>query len=272
MKNKINIIRIVGSLLFGILLFYFQLPALNLKDPSFYGFLFIVLIFYLVTSSIKIIDVSNIITNVKKVPKNIIYIFGGVFGSFIIIMMINLICSPLFNSNSWANRITIVEDAVFTDDVNEVDFSQVPLLDKMSSQKLGDRVMGQMSELVSQYSVSNLYTQINYNDSIIRVTPLEYADAIKWFTNRKDGIVGYITVDSVDGESKLVRLDKGMKYSPSDAVDSTKRAKIIASSQIYLKNYEFNRQPRFDIIEVYFKDDEPIKINHIENAFDSQGI
>jgi len=72
-----------------------------------------------------------------------------------------------------------------------------------------------MSELVSQYSVSNQYTQINYNDSIMRVTPLEYADAIKWLTNRKNGIVGYITVNSVTGESKLVKLDKGMKYSTS---------------------------------------------------------
>ena len=178
-------------------MFYFQLPALNLKDPSFYGFLFIVLIFYLVTSSIKIIDVSNIITNVKKVPKNIIYIFGGIFGSFIIIMMINLICSPLFNSNSWANRITIVEDAVFTDDVNEVDFSQVPLLDKLSSQKLGDRVMGQMSELVSQFYVSDLYTQINYNNEIVRVTPLEYNGLIKWFNNKKNGTKGVHTLGPI---------------------------------------------------------------------------
>lgn len=100
---------------------------------------------------------------------------------------------------------------------------------------------------------------------------------------------GYIIVEGnyhcKFGEIDIVAEDKkyvvfvevktrseGMKYSPSDAVDSTKRAKIIASSQIYLKNYEFKRQPRFDIIEVYFQNDEPVKVNHIENAFDSQGI
>jgi len=215
MKNKLNLIRIVGTLLFGILLYYFQLPALNLKDPSFYIYLFIVLIFYLVTSSIKIIDVSNIITDVKKVPKNIVFIFGGIFGCFLIITIINLICSPLFNSNSWANRITVVEGAVFTDDVKEVDFSQVPLLDKMSSQKLGDRVMGQMSELVSQFYVSDLYTQINYNNEIVRVTPLEYNGLIKWFNNKKNGTKGYIKVNSVDGKTELVKLENGMKYMPS---------------------------------------------------------
>ena len=89
------------------------------------------------------------------------------------------------------------------------------LLDKDSSQKLGDRVMGQMSELVSQFYVSELYTQINYNDEIIRVTPLEYSSMIKYFTNKKEGIPAYITVDSVDGEARLNRLSKGMKYMPS---------------------------------------------------------
>ena len=64
---------------------------------------------------------------------------------------------------------------------------------------------------------------------------------------------------------------ENMKYAPSDAVDAVKRAKIIASSQIYLMKYEEKRQPRFDIIEVYFENDEPVKINHIENAFDANG-
>ena len=75
--------------------------------------------------------------------------------------------------------------------------------------------MGQATQWVSQYYVSDLYTQINYNDSIIRVTPIEYAGIIKYFANRKEGIKGYITVDSVDGSANLVTLDKGMKYMPS---------------------------------------------------------
>jgi len=123
--------------------------------------------------------------------------------------------SPFFNSKAYYNRINITEDAEFVDDVGQVDFNALPLLDKASSQKLGDRVMGQMPELVSQFDVSNLYTQINFNNSIVRVTPLEYNGMIKYFTNRKDGIKGYITVNSVTGESDLVKLEQGMKYMPS---------------------------------------------------------
>ena len=62
---------------------------------------------------------------------------------------------------------------------------------------------------------------------------------------------------------------ENMKYAPADAVDIAKRTKIITSSQLFMKNYQVNKQPRYDIIEVYFQNDEPIKLNHIENAFDS---
>jgi len=75
--------------------------------------------------------------------------------------------------------------------------------------------MGGMSELVSQYDVSSEYTQINYNDEIIRVTPLEYHGFIKWITNRGKGITGYITVNSNNGKAKLVKLKDGLKYAPS---------------------------------------------------------
>ena len=64
---------------------------------------------------------------------------------------------------------------------------------------------------------------------------------------------------------------ENMKFSPADAVDYFKRNKIIATSQLYLKEHQSDKQPRFDIIEVYFENDEPVRINHIENAFDAKG-
>lgn len=60
-------------------------------------------------------------------------------------------------------------------------------------------------------------------------------------------------------------------FSPADAVDFSKRSKLISSANLFLKNYDIKRQPRFDIIEVYFLDDEPSGLNHIEGAFDGTG-
>ena len=124
------------------------------------------------------------------------------------ILLINFVLSPLFNSKSYVNRIDVL-DGEFIKDISLVDFNSLPLLDKDSSQKLGDRVMGQIPELVSQFYVSDLYTQINYNSSVIRVTPLEYDGMIKYFSNRNDGVMGYISVDSVSGEAKLIKLQDG---------------------------------------------------------------
>lgn len=64
---------------------------------------------------------------------------------------------------------------------------------------------------------------------------------------------------------------ENMKYSPADAVDFFKRNKIIAASQLYLKENQSDKQPRFDIIEVYFENNEPVRLNHIEGAFDAKG-
>lgn len=214
-----RILNIIITLVLGASLYYFTLPALNLNNIGFYFFIgFLIIIFTLLESiekNKKVLFRKGKLINANVLSEPMIYGFIAVFGMFIIIIVVNFICSPLFNAKSYQTRISVNENGNFTEDIKEVDFNQLPLLDKSSSQVLGDRVMGQMSELVSQYRVSDLYTQINYNNSILRVTPLEYADEIKWFTNRKNGIVGYITVDSVTGESILVRLDKGMKYSTS---------------------------------------------------------
>ena len=214
-KNKIWLIRILIIFLFAFILYYVSLPALNIHSPEFYMYLFMVLACYIVTSILSLADGGRVVNKLRDLPKNTLIIVGSVMAVFILIILVNIICSPIFNSKSWANRITILEDTSFTDDISEVDFSKVPLLDKDSSQKLGDRVMGQMSELVSQYYVSDLYTQINYNNEIVRVTPIEYNGFIKWLNNMNHGVLGYIKVNSVTGKSELVKLDKGMKYMPS---------------------------------------------------------
>src|SRR5574344_334533 len=203
------------TLLIGVVLYYFILPPLNLSSIEFYNFIFIIVMIFMglyILPSKSLLRGKNINDDIIKPVK----IVGTVFVvGIILIILINGVLSPIFNSKSYASRITVNEDATFTSDVKPVDFNNIPLLDKDSSQKLGDRVMGQLSDLVSQFYVSDLYTQINYKDSIVRVTPLEYNGFIKYLTNHKDGVAGYITVNSVNGEANLTKLDNGMKYVPS---------------------------------------------------------
>ncbi len=209
---KKNIICLVITLVIGFLEFYTFLPPINLQSMGFWGFLISLLVVYGVCSVLFCIDNKGRLQKIGKGPK---ITFGATLGIIAVIIVINVILSPMFQSSKYANRIVIDENADFISDVSEVNFKQLPLLDKDSSSKLGDRTMGQMPEMVSQYYVSDLYTQINYNDEIVRVTPLEYNGLFKFFKNHNTGVTGFITVNSVSGESNLIKVEEGMKYMPS---------------------------------------------------------
>lgn len=224
--KKSTILRIIVTLFLTMFFYYFMLPPLNLSAIEFWAFLVFILAIYLMTSILALKELPQTIINkfTKKDKKGLIYLLIPVV--FLLIIIINFINSPLFMAKSYHNRITINEDGDFIKDVKPVDFKSLPLLDKDSSQKLGDRVMGQMPELVSQFYVSDLYTQINYNNDIVRVTPLEYNGLFKWLANKSDGVKGYITVNSVTGEATLEKLSQGMKYMPSAYFNSNLYRKL----------------------------------------------
>ena len=207
-----KLISLFITLVLGFGLYYLFLPPINLSSFGFWLFLFVLAFIYGFISLLLRFDLKF---DSLKSYWDIIGCIGFIGLSLVGILFVNFLLSPIFNSKAYKNRIVIDDSVSFTEDIGLVDFNSLPLLDKDSSQKLGDRVMGQMPELVSQFYVSDLYTQINYNNNVIRVTPLEYDGIIKYFSNRKDGIKGYISVDSVSGEAKLIKLDKGMKYMPS---------------------------------------------------------
>lgn len=215
--NKHNLINIAITLVFALVVYYFLLPPINVSAPAFWTFAFLIYGFYLLLSFASLVGFAtgNGNVNTLKISRGFKIMLSIIPIGICLIILINFVLSPLFNSSSYASRIDIIEGKDFATEVKPADFSRVPLLDKESTQKIGDRVMGEMTDLVSQFTVSNLYTQINYNDSIVRVTPLEYDGLIKYFTNRSKGITGYIIVDSTDGKANLIRLDKGMKYVPS---------------------------------------------------------
>ena len=215
--NKKHIISILITLVIAFILFYIFLPPLNIHTIDFWFFMIVNYIIYLIIDYCLIIGHGIAKSDFKelKLSKFNKIMLGVIPGVILLIIVVNFILSPIFCSRSYAKRIDITEGKVFEEEVKLVDFGKVPLLDKASTSKIGDRVMGEMTDLVSQFTVSDLYTQINYNNNIVRVTPLEYDGFIKYFTNRSKGITGYIIVDSVTGKAELKRLDKGMKYMPS---------------------------------------------------------
>ena len=171
---KKNFINILITVFIGLVLYYFMLPPINITSLLFWVYIIILLSVYFVISCFSLIETKIInrrqFNLVNKFNKSLIVLYS-IFTIIALIIIINIICSPLFNSKSYANRINVDDTKKFEEDVPLADFKTIPLLDKESSQKLGDRTMGTMPDLVSQFYVSDLYTQINYQDEIIRVTP-----------------------------------------------------------------------------------------------------
>ena len=216
MKKKVKnnvVLPIIIEIIIAFVAFYLFLPAINPTSFGFWAFvIFVIIESWFVSSASNLFSNITLVGKVKDLPKRTLYSILAVILIIASTIVINIIVGPIFNAKSYARRIIVDETGVFTEDVKEVDFTKVPLLDKASSEKVGDRIMGQYGEYVSQFYVSEEYTQINYNDDIIRVTPLEYDGFIKWLANKKNGIGAYITVNSVNGEVKLVKLESGMKY------------------------------------------------------------
>ena len=120
------------------------------------------------------------------------------------------------NAAKYANVLQTVEET-FADDIKEVNYSEIPVIDRSSAILLGNREMGSIPEYVSQFEVSNLYSQINYQGTPVRVSPLGYADLFKWFTNREGGIPAYALVNMTTQDAEIVRLeDSPIYYSQSE--------------------------------------------------------
>ena len=128
-----------------------------------------------------------------------------------------LLSQPFFPGN--AERYASVldtTDGVFAEDIEEVDYSEVPVIDRDSAILLGNRAMGSIPEYVSQFEIADTYSQINYNGRPVRVSPLAYADLFKWLSNRDSGIPAYVLVDMVTQEAEVVRLEQPILYSDSE--------------------------------------------------------
>ncbi len=97
-----------------------------------------------------------------------------------------------------------------------IDLKKIPLVDQNTAQQLGDKQIGRVQGLGSQFDINNEYLLINVKDSVYRVSPLEYQDFYKWFQNRDSGVPSYVSVNVNDSSDvELIDLNDGMKYVPS---------------------------------------------------------
>ena len=214
-KAKWYIIIASLLLIIGGIYYYITLPAINIHSAGMWTFLLTLCIFAMIVIVLVHINLGQKLE--KAVKKSVpLKIAAGVTGVLAVVYFFgSILSSPIINAGKYQKLLT-VQEKKFTEDIKEVNYNQIPLLDKESATLLGNRKMGSMVDMVSQFEVSNLYTQINHNDEPVRVTPLTYASPIKWLTNQSSGIPAYIRIDMATQETECVKLDKPIKYSEAE--------------------------------------------------------
>lgn len=211
-------------LIVGFIYYYITLPAINIHSKGFWTFLLGLMV--IITGTILLIISGKKLSNKSGVVN--ISLNKGLFRHplvmissiltvtlFVIYLLGNLLSSPIINAKKYQSLINIAERD-FIEDIQQISYNEIPLLDRNSAVLLGSRKMGSMLEYVSQFEVADDYTQINYNNRPVRVTPLKYGSLFKWFSNRSDGIPAYIRIDMASQDVECVKLDEGIKYSESD--------------------------------------------------------
>lgn len=209
---KWKLLAVLAVLVIGFVYYYITLPAINIHNREFWTFILVLIVVLLAVYILK-----RKMSSVAEMKENKIVKIGvGVIGVFLLALLIgSILSSPIVNAKKYQNMM-VPEERDFTEDIPQISFDQIPILDRDSAVLLGNRKMGSMIDMVSQFEVSDLYSQINYQEEPVRVSPLMYASTIKWLTNQSAGIPAYMMIDMADQDTTLVKLDKPIRYSESE--------------------------------------------------------
>lgn len=220
MKTQVK--SIIVSLLITIILaaigYYFFLPVINIKSVDFWISVSALIIVYILSYEFCLL----IFHAYKYADFNSVSHKPSIYLSVVLILLVvafglcNLFTSPLLHAKRYASLLKVNEDCDFNTDLSQTLSSDaIAIMDTSSARKLGNRKLGSLNNLVSQYNVSNDYTQISYDNSPAKVSALEYAGFFKYMKNKKSGIPGYVLVSPVDMSAEYVTLNENMKYVPS---------------------------------------------------------
>ena len=209
-------INLLVTIVVGLVYYYVSLPALNPQAEEFYGFIFLLCLVYcgcaVLTSGFQGEGAKGYFTFVKKRCKVPFFL---VVALLVVALVGSLTSWVVLRAGAYQKLLT-VEPGDFASEVDEISYDQIPMLDGASAKRLGDRKLGELADMVSQFEVAEDYTQINYQGRPVRVTPLRYGDVIKWFNNRGNGLPAYLIIDMVTQSVEVVRLPEGMKYTTAE--------------------------------------------------------
>ena len=141
-----TLINLGVTLLFAVVYFYVALPPMNLHSEECYVFLFLCCGVYcvcaLLTSGFQGTGAKGYFQFAKKqcaVP------FFLAVALIVTIAIGSLVSMVIFRAGAYSKLLPL-ESGTFAEDIQEVSYDRIPMLDRDSAQKLGDRKLGELSD------------------------------------------------------------------------------------------------------------------------------
>ena len=236
MNKKRLILPIVAILLFVAVTFYVICPPINLHSTTFWFWIFWIAIVSFVAFSVAApkgevdfvptrgrrgVEQVDVVVELfrdkkKNVHSKILKVIAWIIAGMVVLFLLGQFFSGrLINAKAYSQILKVEEGQI--EDIPSVDETDaIALMDTNSARSLGDRKIGTLSHVVSQYELIGYdYTQINWKNRPVKVAPLSYGGFFKWINNRGSGVPGYVAVDPVSMEADYMELDSGMHLVPS---------------------------------------------------------
>lgn len=218
LKVRIALFVIFAAVIGGFYYAYF--PAINIHLEIFWTTLIVVFLTLAIILGAKS-SISQMVGRLSKKPSIKEFSWFAKLCSVLVIVCVGVLIigsalgATLFRSRAYANLLP-VDKREFTEDIEQSDqVTDIALMDTESARIFGNRKIGSLSDVVSQYEIEADYTQISIKGQPMKVSGLKYASFFKWWNNRNSGVPGYVQVNPVNSEAKYVKLTKPMKYVPS---------------------------------------------------------
>ena len=218
LKVRIGLFVIFAAVIGGVYYAYF--PAINIHLEIFWTTLIVVFLSLAIILGAKS-SISQMVGRLSKKPSIKEFSWFAKLCSVLVIVCVGVLIvgsalgATLFRSRAYANLLP-VDKREFTEDIEQSDqVTDIALMDTESARIFGNRKIGSLSDVVSQYEIEADYTQISIKGQPMKVSGLKYASFFKWWNNRNSGVPGYVQVNPVNSEAKYVKLTKPMKYVPS---------------------------------------------------------
>ena len=218
LKVRIALFVIFAAVIGGFYYAYF--PAINIHLEIFWTTLIVVFLSLAIILGAKS-SISQMVGRLSKKPSIKEFSWFAKLCSVLVLVCVGVLIvgsalgATLFRSRAYANLLP-VDKREFTEDIEQSDqVTDIALMDTESARIFGNRKIGSLSDVVSQYEIEPDYTQISIKGQPMKVSGLKYASFFKWWNNRNSGVPGYVQVNPVNSEAKYVKLTKPMKYVPS---------------------------------------------------------